>query len=386
MPELQIQRQNGDVQSWELTREQPVSIGRHSSNDVVVDAEGVAVMHCRIAWKGDGYEVVAANMEGVEVNGTQVRSAPLHSGDVLRVGPVDVTMHGNDQPAAVAAAPGARQGRSAAAGEATVPPEEIDDLEGQPVLGRSGPVPVAEVVEDYEDRARPSGVQFRERFRTRAVRPGERSTLRSPLVLGLAGFALVLILAAWAVWFTILREDAGQRYEAAVEAYSAGKYADAIILFNGFLEKYPNHDLSDDAEAGLGKARIDQQIAGAAPDWIEGLNQVDQFIEANRDSETFHERHETLREYGRRIAEGSAQTAEASTAPVAERRKLLETSEKAQGILDLYSEDGAPPKLMRDIDALQRSAERAITKSDTLFQGVADIERAIKAKKPMQAL
>ena len=40
------------------------------------------------------------------------------------------------------------------------------------------------------------------------VRPGERDPLRSPLVLGLGGGVLLLLLAAASLWFVLSREKA----------------------------------------------------------------------------------------------------------------------------------------------------------------------------------
>ncbi|HUG91733.1 MAG TPA: PQQ-binding-like beta-propeller repeat protein [Planctomycetaceae bacterium] len=92
MPQLQIQHYSGDLETRELDRKQPVSIGRHERNDIVIDDDDVAIMHCRIAWSRNGFEVVAANLDGVDVNGTLVRRAELKAGDVLRVGTVDFTI------------------------------------------------------------------------------------------------------------------------------------------------------------------------------------------------------------------------------------------------------------------------------------------------------
>ncbi|MBW3539929.1 MAG: PQQ-binding-like beta-propeller repeat protein, partial [Planctomycetes bacterium] len=80
----------------ELSNKQPLSIGRHDRNDVVVDDDDVSIMHCRISWQKRDWEVVAANLDGVEVNGTLVRKAKLAAGDVLRVGPLDIGFVADD--------------------------------------------------------------------------------------------------------------------------------------------------------------------------------------------------------------------------------------------------------------------------------------------------
>lgn len=90
MPHLEIMHLTGDVERRELSKKQPLSIGSHASNDVVIDEEGIELMHCRIAWNKDGYEAVAAGTEGLDVNGNIVKRAKLKSGDVLRFGTIDL--------------------------------------------------------------------------------------------------------------------------------------------------------------------------------------------------------------------------------------------------------------------------------------------------------
>src|SRR6186997_373524 len=90
MPFLEIIHLNGEVDRRPLEKQQPVSIGSHSSNDIRIDEEGVETLHCRIAWNKKAFEAVAAGMEGFEVNGNVVQKAVLKQGDVLRFGTVDL--------------------------------------------------------------------------------------------------------------------------------------------------------------------------------------------------------------------------------------------------------------------------------------------------------
>jgi len=90
MPFLEIVYLNGDVDRKPLEKQQPVSIGSHSSNDIRIDEEGVETLHCRVAWNKKAFEAVAAGTEGFEVNGNVVQRAVLKQGDVLRFGTVDL--------------------------------------------------------------------------------------------------------------------------------------------------------------------------------------------------------------------------------------------------------------------------------------------------------
>src|SRR5438067_1141401 len=90
MPFLEIVYLTGDVERRPLEKQQPISIGSHSSNDLRIDEDGVESMHCRISWNKKAFEAVAAGIDGIDLNGTIVQRAVLKQGDVLRFGTVDV--------------------------------------------------------------------------------------------------------------------------------------------------------------------------------------------------------------------------------------------------------------------------------------------------------
>jgi outer membrane protein assembly factor BamB len=90
MPSLKLHFSNGSVEVRELSRRQPLSIGRQAFNDVSIDEEGVGTMHCRVSWNKTAFEVAAGSERGVEVNGVRVARMMLTPGDVIRVGSVDL--------------------------------------------------------------------------------------------------------------------------------------------------------------------------------------------------------------------------------------------------------------------------------------------------------
>lgn len=100
MAHLEIMHLTGDVEKRPLHKQQPVTIGSHDSNDVRLEEDGVELIHCRISWNKSGYEAVAAGVDPIDVNGNLVRRASLSSGDVLRVGTVDLTFKTGDEPPA----------------------------------------------------------------------------------------------------------------------------------------------------------------------------------------------------------------------------------------------------------------------------------------------
>ncbi|MBX3439942.1 MAG: FHA domain-containing protein, partial [Planctomycetaceae bacterium] len=91
MTYLEIDFGAGARRKIELDKRQPISIGRHPSNDISLSGDDVEPMHCRISWKkSSGYEVVAAGLDGVEVNGTLVQKTVLDPGDMLRIGAANI--------------------------------------------------------------------------------------------------------------------------------------------------------------------------------------------------------------------------------------------------------------------------------------------------------
>lgn len=90
MASLEISFLSGKTQLIELSKQQPLSIGSHASNDLQIEDEGVASMQCRISWNKKGYEVVAATSEGIEINGTMSGRCLLNDGDLIRIGEADI--------------------------------------------------------------------------------------------------------------------------------------------------------------------------------------------------------------------------------------------------------------------------------------------------------
>ncbi|MCA9074788.1 MAG: PQQ-binding-like beta-propeller repeat protein [Planctomycetaceae bacterium] len=97
MPHLQIKLPDDGVRTVELDKRAPLSIGQHPSNDVCIDGDDVELMHCRVSYsKKTGIEVIAAGIDGVDINGTLVQKAVLEPGDVLRIGEANITLVSED--------------------------------------------------------------------------------------------------------------------------------------------------------------------------------------------------------------------------------------------------------------------------------------------------
>lgn len=397
---LEILRPGQPSQRQELSRSEPVLVGRLEYSTIRVDENDVAPIVCRIGWSKSGFEATSANPQGVNVNGHFVPQARLSTGDRIQVGTCTLVFQA-EQPAAnpVAAPPvhkePAKPHRDHKASESP-PAREVrhspkarpaPDLDDGPDVPESVELPALAENPRFQgsriNTARGADLPARLKVKsTRAVRPGEQDALRSPLVLGLGGGALVLLLATAAIWFLMGREAANRLYDRGVTALGDGQFAQAIQAFDQFVERYPRNGLVSQAMIGSGKARILQEIGGAAPSWERGLEQLQDFVKQNRNSPEFSELEPTICEFAEQIAVGAAKTAEAT------RDELpLDWSADAQLLLERHSDPQQPPvTVLERIRVATDQARRAIVKQQTLDTALAAMSAAIEAKKPLDAL
>ena len=62
-------------------------VGRHTEADIRLPLPDVSRRHCRLVCGEGGWQVIDLNsLNGVAVNGESVLQAPLHDGDVIRIG------------------------------------------------------------------------------------------------------------------------------------------------------------------------------------------------------------------------------------------------------------------------------------------------------------
>ena len=469
MAYLQINYLTGDAERRELSKQQPITIGTHQTNDLQLDEAGVELIHCRVSWNKDCFEAVAAGVEPIDVNGNLVQKATLASGDVLRIGSIDMTFKTGDEPddaapaegfglrpltdelptfltekaeqpapkppkAAAPVVPKKGAAKKPAPAPAAAPApvraqakdvmddiladdeETFDDVDeadeeasggGDWLAGlaaesrveasaarRSKPERAAE--EDETPAAAPpksaaeagagaNGESLTDRVRVamrhQQYRPGEEDTLRSPFVLTLAGGAAILVLLGVTFWFIAGRQTTQAEYDNAAGLLADEKYAQAINAFDQFIVLHARHPLSQTAKVERDKAKIDQQIRSAAPNWEKGLEALRDFINLHRDDEDFDALKEEVRIRAGDIALGSAQAA----GRVFD-RKLLQISSEAKTIFSTYQTAGATEQVQQQIARVERESEASILRHETLQQALADLDAAIKDKQPMLAL
>ena len=387
---LILRRLDGSTEQRELSRSQPLTIGRQSFNDICISEPDVAPMHCRVSWNKTGFEVTAATPAGVEVNSGSVAQMMLNSGDTIRVGSVDLIFE--EEQHSGRDAPHEPQSSRKSGGKAESVEKSIKDLplyEGKVLTESQAELEALQAADEdfFADAAPLPGKAPKQKpadggIIGRPVRPGEQEILKSPLVLGLTGGGLVLLLVTGIFWFLISRETSNRLYDRAVAEMNDGQFTQSITTFERFIAQYPNHGLRRQADRGLAKAHVQKEISGASPTWKRGLERLNELIKAHRNESDFSSLHPTLFQYAEQISMGAAKSAEANRDA-----DLLIVSKDAQDLLERYSDPSAPPAgTIGRINEQRRKATNAIEKQKTFDLAMKTVDTAIADKKPMAAL
>lgn len=400
MAVLTLRRMDGSSETRELSRSQPLTIGRQAFNDICISEDEVAPLHCRISWNKAAFEVTAATSQGVEVNSTQVSNLGLKSGDIIRVGTLDLVFHdeaAGTKPAATVDPPQNRQQRKASAkadamqrpvedmslfdGEVQTASQALlnalddDEPERSDDLSESMSMSMA-LIENPFKRKEPA------RTEKRPLRPGEQDVFKSPLVIGLTIGGLALMLITGIIWLFISREQSNRLYDRAVKEMNDGQYAQSITSFEKFIAENSKHSLRRQAERGRGKVLVLKEISGATPAWKRGLERLNELIKVHKSESDFSDLHPTLVQYADQIALGSAKTAETARDP-----EMLALSKEAQVLLERYSDPASPLTATKArIEDQRVKAERAIEKQRIFDTAMKAVDTAIADRQPMTAL
>lgn len=428
MPVLEIRHRTGAIETRELSKDAPLLVGQLPSNDIHVDADGVAPVHCRISWNRKRFEVASVGPEGVQFNGETVRTSALTSGDVIRVGDVDIVLleENRDNVLKSAAATGDDAVlfdsnatlRAISEDELPVrsfhfgepPVESPPDFRATQTSARDAPartsppeerrVGMNRVVHEgldlgllaQEERQAPTSAsvqaaeaaeRIRQSLQTSRRRPGEQDPLRSPLVIGLSVGAFLLLVSAASIWFVLTRERAQKQFELAESQLRSGQFAEAIAGFEQFLREYPGHKLAAQARAEIGTAQVEQAIAGATPAWDKGLETLQKYVESIRTNPQFQDPASPLRKFvlesTDRIASGALDAAKNLR-----KREPLAVSAEAVKLLILYS-PSRPEERLAELDKAARAAERVVLRQEMFDSAIATMDSALAERQPATA-
>lgn len=401
MAGLTLQFLDGSSETRELSRSQPLNIGRQQFNDICVPDPEVGPLHCRVSWNKSRFEVTAATSQGVEVNSVTVGHADLKQGDVIRVGSLDLIFHDeatilksveDPPPSPPTLSPEHRPVRKSRKVEpAEKPVDEMSlydgvvQTESQAMLDMLNDDDDEGDVEDdwtLKDVKKPKRDDDAPAAPSRKFRPGEEDVLKSPLVLGLTGGGLTLLLVTGIFWLFISREQSNRLYERAVKEMTDGQYAQALTTYEKFITENPNHVMRKQADRGLAKTLVLKEISGASPAWNRGLERLNELIKTHRNDSDFSDLHSSIFQYAEQISLGAAKTAE-----VARDAQYLTISREAQVLLERYADPSTPPTgTIGRINEQRVKADRAIDKQKTFDLAMNAVDSAIADRKPMAAL
>ncbi len=237
---------------------------------------------------------------------------------------------------------------------------------------------------DESVRRDPIADRLRERFGSGRTRPGDHDVIRSPIVLGLLGGALVCTLVAVTLWFLTNRNKSERQYLAADQALQEGRFMQAVELFETFLVENPTDQRVADARLGIGRAGILRQISGGAPDWKAGIEAIVEFRREFREFDTYDDQKSDLLRWSSDIAEGAA-----NDAVRLKKRELIDVSREAFKLAQHFSPaDDQPDQLAESLEKRWIQAVDVADQQEAYNAAIQEIETALAADPPqtMQAL
>lgn len=412
MPSLQLQYADGHTEERTLERSAPLTIGAQSFNDVSIPEPGVPPLAVRIGWNKTAFEVTAATAQGVDVNGTVVMHAILRTGDVVRVGSLDVSYQGDDGPPAVTQAAAVTPLATAAASRRVpepslfegpvyvqpseeIPVAEDADADDEDDLSANANGPAVDSLEDvpeYKPLQRPERERQKKRpnqlqslvkeLRGGPQRPGEQNIFRSPTILTLSAIGAILLLVSSIFYLLMGRESEARMFETAERDLADGKYAQAIERLEEFERLYPSSGRRRAVFLALKKAYVQRELLGSTPNWPAAWEQLETIVQAERKSSNYADLQPMVRDFSEQIAVGSAKSAEVNAD-----ESLLKVSASATQLMERSTPKDAPPSAAGGLirDATDR-ARGAIVRRKATEATLERMTAALKENDPIRTL
>lgn len=444
---IEIRDTEGNIEIRELSKSQPVSFGRHSTSDVVIDEDGIAPLHGRISWNGSAFELTAAGKEGIEVNGTLVKQRTLAHRDLIRIGSVDIIIT-VEEPAASdkkSKSPDSRtpaKGTPAQRGTDDGDQLDLDDLyddleqieqrkqnaddEKSGLKSRSrsasrmkravedefaGSPPTSELTmaelvdeatedveaevaeEEFDSEKRDEdGTEAEETGPVTSLRTlfaknerlKEQTVMRSPLVLFLGGGGGLLAIVALVFWFMIEREQVRRQFDDAAKDIAGAQFATGIQKFEEFIKNHPGHALTEGSEG----AKVQLSKARVDKELV-GSPAYSNAIKALQEFVSEHREAKYFSELHDDIVVFAKKIAleTPKLAAANKQRDLLKISAEAETLLERYSPPDSPPvEAKKEIAKAREDAEAAILKSGVLEEALTKINDALKQEQPLEAV
>lgn len=439
---LLVKSQNGQIRQFELSKNQPLTIGSHTISDIQIDSEGVALMEARLSWAKKQFEITAAGANKLLVNGEPVQSASLQPGDRITIGTVEFlfttpeelenagvdpffdqqeseeiglqpiseeipaweqkaqaplprkTKDSDSQSSRKKQRSGTRQTEfqhrkenqeffeKALEGASEKINEPDSSADNEPVskvqLSRSGSASQSPPAQ----KTSTSTGALRESLYASRQRPGEKEIFRSPLIMGLGLLGIFLLIGSVVLWSLIDLEEADRYLSRAREQAEQRKFQQAIDDYEQFLLLFPYDSDNETASRELSLTRVRSQLDIGVPDLSAGIQELEQLIKQHREETNFNEMHEEISKFATQIALEACEKA-------AEERNtdLFQLSERALKLVNLYTlKEDRLEQILSEIKQARQDAEATIQRLNVFDQAIAEMNSGLDKKKPSEVM
>lgn len=272
--------------------------------------------------------------------------------------------------------------------------EEVDEFEEdlEEVEEFDDDVEEAEILDeaaDAEDKGRRqlqrgAASRLSDRLTGGAARPGEEEVRRSPFVIAMLVGVVCLFLAALVFGILIINEGEKRAFRSAETKLKEDNFGEAEKKFSAFLIAYPEGEYAQQAKIKLHTARVRQytkSISMTPKDVTAGVEALENFIKECRGLDGFDEQSENIKRWAARMSEVAAMVAAAKF-----NEQSLEDSRVAQNILEKkWKPDAVPVSVASNLMGLQRKAESAIVKNNSLTRYMEEIQGHLTAENTFAA-
>ena len=404
---LEVHNGEGRVERLILTREQPMMFGSSPRADIVLSGDGILPFHGRVRWqaKRARYKVDASpEAEYLLVNGHKMATASFRQGDEIQVGACRIFMinEGDMQVAPVSiparddvtrvmapsflappaagtmiARGSARKAKEAAEKAAGIEFADVPNVLDDPDERRKFKKAIAAKAKEKTETAEPpkrGWNRMRYLLSARASRPGEEEVLSSPLVFGLMGAFLTLVLVGVSLFGIIQKTAANRLFDRALENLEDGDYRNAIRRFDDFLTANPKDARASSAKVHRAVANVRQYTATAGPSWTLALEAEKEMLETVGGEPAFKDSSGELDELVIKTGEGLADRAKSLADP-----KALAEAESTLDLHKTLEGEAAEALLKRSrLPSKLEAARAAVLKAQVRTKALAAMDQAIK--------
>lgn len=269
--------------------------------------------------------------------------------------------------------------------------DEVDEFEEdfEEVEEFDDDVEEAEILDetaDAEDKGRRqlergAASRLSDRLTGGASRPGEEEVKRSPFVIAMLVTVACLILAAIVFGILIINEGEKRAFRSAETKLKEDNFGEAEKKFNAFLLAYPDGEFAEQAKMLLHTAQVRQYTQSSkmtTSDVTAGVEALETFIKECRKLEGYEGQGENIKRWAQQLSRSAALVATARHST-----ECLQESKVALNILEKqWKPESVPVSVASDLLELQRKADSAIVKHNSLSRYMEEIQGYLKSEKP----